>query len=127
MLLLLTVFSACCPQASPALSPNPVVRFLSIFCSSCFLFQEALAGQSLWASPSALFWSIIPILLVLVTHLPLPTLASSLNPSLSPVFFFLQERSELEGNFLHHSLYHYSSFYLFLPFPATLDYAGGQG
>lgn len=93
MLLLLTVFSACCPQASLALSPNPAVRFLSIFCSSCLLFQKALAGQSPWTSPSALLWLIIPCCsLALITHLHLPTLASSLNPSLPPGFFFLQEK-----------------------------------
>lgn len=88
----MTVFSACCPQASLALNPHPAVRFLSIFYSSCLLFQEALAGQPQWASPSALLWPIIPMSLALVTHLPLPTLPSSLNPSLPPGFFFLQEK-----------------------------------
>lgn len=112
MLLLLTVLSACCPQASPALSPHPAVSFL------------LLKLPSLPGSPGRP----VPMGLSLCSSLadnpnvtgPCCSPALAYPGKLPESFPSSRRRSELEGNFLHHILNHYFSFYFFLSFPPSL-------
>lgn len=85
------------PRGLPSSVPPPSCQIPPSLCLVWFLFQEALAAQPPWASPSASLSLLLFLMLLVTTHVPMSTLS---DPLCIP---FLQDSlrsSELEGTFI---------------------------